>query len=85
MILAGKSDIARITNEEIYHDAAKVTAAVIEATGGKVPCYAIKGKRVPYKWVSVGSSCVIPRGEAKKWLARFGADIDECEAKGGFD
>lgn len=85
MIIASTGTIAKLTNEAVYKDAAKVTAAVVAVTGGKLPCYAIKGKRVPYKWVSVGSSCVIPRGEATKWLARFGADIDAVEAVGLFD
>lgn len=80
MYIASASKIAQITNETIYGAAAKVNAAVAKASGGKVPCYAIKGKRVDFKWVSVGSSAVISRGEAARWLASFGIDIQVVEA-----
>jgi hypothetical protein len=66
----------------MFHDAAsaKVNAAVVAATGGELPCYAIAGKRVAFRWVSVGSSCVIGRGKAAPWLKWCGADIDQVEA-----
>lgn len=80
MLIAHASQIAAFTNEAKYGDAAKVTAAVVKATGGKLPCYAVKGKRTAFKWVSIGSSAVISRGEAAKWLARLGADISRVEA-----
>lgn len=87
MTLANRTQIARITGAEPYptgtmhdEDAAKVNAAIVAATGGKVPCYATPGKRVPFKWVSVGSSCVIGRGEAERLLRSVGADIDQVEA-----
>jgi hypothetical protein len=51
-----------------------------QESSGKVPCYAINGKRVAFKWVSIGSSCVIGRGEAERMLARVGVDINEVEA-----
>jgi hypothetical protein len=83
MILANRSQIADFTNAERYgDDVAAVNAAVVAATSGRVPCYAIKGKRVPFKWVSVGSSCIIPRGDAADWLSRYGADIDAVETIG---
>lgn len=80
MLIANQPHIEKITNVAIYGDAANVNAALVAKTGGKVPCYAINGKRARVKWVSVGSSAVIGRGEAAKWLARFGADINELEA-----
>ena len=85
MIIANAHQIERFTGKTAYasgimHDpiAAKVNASVVTATNGKMPCYAIKGKR-SFRWVSVGSSAVIGRGVAKEWLARFGADIDIME------
>lgn len=80
MYIANATQIAKITDTAIYGAAATVNAALVAKSGGKVPCYAINGKRAAFKWVSVGSSCVISRGEAAKWLARFGANIDEVEA-----
>lgn len=80
MILAAKSTIEKITNAAIYGDAALVNAAVVRASNGKVPCYAIKGKRTRVKWVSVGSSAVIGRGVAEGFLARVGVNINEAEA-----
>lgn len=88
MILANASQIARFTGREAYGsglmhdaDAARVNAAVVAATGGKLPCYAARrGARGAFRWVSVGSSAVIPRGTAKEWLGRYGASIDEVEA-----
>lgn len=82
MIIANQEQIAKFTNEAVYGDAAKVNAAVIAATGGKLPCYAINGKRAAFKWVSVGSSCVIGRGNAAEWLRRYGADINQVERVG---
>ena len=85
MIIANAHPIERFTGKTAYasgimhdSDAAKVNAATVAATNGKLPCYAIKGKR-SFRWVSVGSSAVIGRGVAKEWLARFGADIDLVE------
>lgn len=80
MFLAAQTTIAKITNPEIYGDAATVNAAVVRISGGKVPCYAISGKRNRVKWVSVGSSAVIGRGVAKDFLARVGVNINEVEA-----
>jgi hypothetical protein len=80
MFIANQTRIEKITDTAIYGDAATVNAALVAKTGGKVPCYAVKGKRTRVKWVSVGSSAVIARSEAAKWLARFGADINEMEA-----
>ena len=86
MIIANKYQIERFTGNSAYvsgivHDAgaAKVNAAIVSACG-KLPCYAIKGKRSAFKWVSVGSSAVISRGVAKEWLSRYGVDIDAVEA-----
>lgn len=88
MIIANAQQIERFIGNAAYttgamHDAeaAKVNAAVLKATNGKLPCYAArKGARGSFKWVSVGSSAVIARGEATKWLARFGVDINIVEA-----
>lgn len=87
MIIAHSTKIAQITGQAPYasgdfHDeaAARVNRAVVAATNGQVPCYAIAGQRVPFRWVSVGSSCVIARSEAAKWLKWCGADIDAVEA-----
>lgn len=80
MFIANEARIQKITDATVYGAAASVNAAVAKKTGGRVPCYAINGKRAAFKWVSVGSSAVIARGEATKWLARFGADIGEMEA-----
>lgn len=80
MILAAQNTIEKITNTETYGDAANVNAAVVRISGGKVPCYAINGKRNRVKWVSVGSSCVIGRGVAEGFLARVGVNINEVEA-----
>jgi hypothetical protein len=79
MWLANETKIAQITNSAIYGEAATVNAAVVTKTNGKVPCYAIKGKR-SFKWFSVGSSAGIGRAVAAEWLARYGADINEVEA-----
>jgi hypothetical protein len=80
MILAAQTTLSKIQNADVYGQAATVNAAVVAKSGGKVPCYAINGKRVAFKWVSVGSSCVIGRGEAEKMLARVGVNIREVEA-----
>lgn len=80
MFIASQTKINQITDAAIYGDAAAVNADLVRQTNGKVPCYAINGKRVAFKWVSVGSSAVIPRGEAAKWLRQFGVNIDEVEA-----
>jgi len=80
MFIASKTKIQKITDSAVYGAAAEVNAAVVKKTEGRVPCYAINGKRAAFKWVSVGSSACISRGEAAKWLARFGADISEMEA-----
>jgi hypothetical protein len=87
MFIANATQIARFTGKAAYangafHDAgaAKVNEAVVAKSGGKLPCYATPGKRTAFKWVSVGSSCVIARGEATKWLAGYGVDINEVEA-----
>jgi len=87
MIIANKFLIERITAKRQYesgafHDeaAAIINQAVVSATDGKVPCYAIPGKRSGFKWVSVGSSAVVSRGVAKEWLSRYGVDIDKVEA-----
>jgi hypothetical protein len=79
MWIANQQKIAQITDAALYGDAAKVNAAVAAQTNGKVPCFAIKGKR-SFKWVSVGSSAVIGRGVATEWLARYGANISAVEA-----
>lgn len=80
MILASANTVAKIANEDIYGGASIVNQAVIAASGGKVPCYAINGKRTRVKWVSVGSSCVIGRGVAASFLRRVGVNIDAVEA-----
>lgn len=87
MIIANAEQIERFTGRKAYPsgafhnaDAARVNAAAVAATGGKLPCYAIPGKRVGFKWVSVGSSAVIARGDAANRLAMRGADIAEVEA-----
>lgn len=79
MILAAASTIAKLTQNE-GRCLGDVNAAVARISGNRVPCYAVRGKRVPAKWVSIGSSCVIPRGEARSFLARVGVDIDVVEA-----
>lgn len=78
MIIAAKSTIQNVTNRNNSADA--VNAAVVAISGGRLPCYAIPGKRVPFKWVSVGSSAVISRSVAEGFLARVGVNIDEVEA-----
>ena len=80
MILAAQSTIEKLANMSVYGDAAVVNAAVIRKSAGKVPCYAISGKRTRVKWVSVGSSAVIGRGIAADFLRRVGVDINEVEA-----
>lgn len=80
MTLAGLNIQTRIIDQNIYGAAARVNAAILAASNGKVPCYAINGKRVAFKWVSVGSSAVIGRGEAEKMLARVGVNISDVEA-----
>lgn len=83
MFIANKSQIEKFTGKVAYpsgkfHDdaAAKVNAAI----GAKLPCYAIPGKRVAFKWVSVGSSAVISRGVAASMLRAVGVDIEQVEA-----
>lgn len=78
MILATQSNTQKIANRGTAADA--VNQAVLAASNGKLPCYAIVGKRTAYKWVSVGSSAVIGRGEAANFLARVGVDINNVEA-----
>lgn len=78
MYIAAKSLVQNVTNRGNAADL--VNAAIVEKSGGKLPCYAIPGKRVPFKWVSVGSSAVIGRGVAEGFLARVGVDINEVEA-----
>ena len=86
MIIANAHQIERFIGKTAYasgimHESssAKVNAATVAATNGKLPCYAIKGKRTAFKWVSVRSSAVISRGVAKEWLSRYGVDIDLVE------
>ena len=86
LTLAGPDLIARVTGRAPYANgemndpqAARLNTAVLEAAGGSLPCYASPGKRVGFRWVSVGSSCVIPRALAARWLARFGVDLDLVE------
>lgn len=88
LTLANADLVGRVTARAPYpggtfHDrkAARVNAAVFETTGGKLPCYAIPAKRGGFLWVSVGSSCVIARALATRWLARFGVDLDQIEAE----
>ena len=78
MIVASKTLTTQITTDSRYP--VQVNAAVVKASGGHVPCYAIFGKRVPFKWVSVGSSAVIGRGEAARMLGFVGVDIAAVEA-----
>lgn len=87
MTLANRNQIALFTAEIAYNDGSKhdsrcalINKAVLAVTGGKLPCYATPGKRA-IKWVSVGSSCVISRGVAKQYLARYGVDIEQVEAQ----
>ena len=87
MIIANEVAIERYCGRRAWdngntmdENAARVNAAVDVVTGGRLPCYAIPGKRGGFKWVSVGSSAVIGRSVAAKWLARFGADIEKVEA-----
>ena len=80
MMLAAASKIAKFSDASLYGAAAQVNAAVAAASNGKVPCYAINGKRVAFKWVSVGSSAVIGRAEASAFLRRVGVNIDQVEA-----
>lgn len=90
MIIANADQLAEFTAAKPYdngamHDAAaaRVNAAVVAATGGKLPCYAARITRdgLRFVWVSVGSSAVIGRGTAQEWLSRFGADIKAVENK----
>ena len=78
MILAANTAAQQIANRGNAAD--KVNQAVMALSGGKLPCYAIPGKRVPFKWVSIGSSAVIPRSEAVSFLRRVGVDISKAEA-----
>lgn len=80
MYLASQTRVSSITNEATYGDAAAVNAMVVAKSNGRVPCYAIRGKRTRVKWVSVGSSAVISRGVAADFLRRVGVDINEAEA-----
>src|SRR4051794_39294731 len=82
MQLASTSDIARLTQSTGCLLGA-VNAEVVRISGGRLPCYAIAGKRIPVRWVSIASSCVIPRHEAKGYLALVGVDIDAVEALAG--
>jgi hypothetical protein len=78
MMIANKTQAEKIANRGNNADA--VNASVLVKSGGKMPCYAIPGKRAAFKWVSVGSSAVIGRGVATSFLARVGVDINEVEA-----
>jgi hypothetical protein len=78
MMIAAKSTAEKIAARGNAADA--VNTAVLARSGGKMPCYAIPGKRTAFKWVSVGSSAVIGRGVAAGFLARVGVDINEVEA-----
>lgn len=78
MLIANKVQAEKIANRGTAADA--VNHAVLTKSGGKMPCYAIPGKRAAFKWVSVGSSAVIGRGVAASFLARVGVDIEEVEA-----
>jgi hypothetical protein len=69
-----------ITTSGEFGTPAAVNAAVLAKATAKPACYAIRGKRVPYKWVSAFSSCVIARSEAAMLLRRVGVSIDEVEA-----
>ena len=80
MIIAAATNVEKFTNEAIYGDAAIVNRAVVARSNGRMPCYAIKGKRQRVKWVSVGSSAVIGRAVAAGFLSRVGVNIDEVEA-----
>jgi len=80
MLLADKSTVEKISNMTAYGDAAVVNAAVVRKSGGRVPCYAVPGKRTRVRWVSIGSSAVISRSVAKEFLSRVGVNIDEVEA-----
>jgi len=86
MIVANKTEVAFFTGKTALSNgatmdprSAAINEAVVAQSGGKLPCYATPGKRA-VKWVSVGSSCVISRGVAREWLARYGVDIDVVEA-----
>jgi hypothetical protein len=86
MIVANKTEVAFFTGKSALSNgammdprSASINAAVVAQSGGKLPCYATSGKRA-VKWVSVNSSCVISRGVAREWLARYGVDIDVVEA-----
>lgn len=78
MMIANRTQAEAIATRGNAADA--VNAAVLAKSGGKMPCYAIPGKRAAFKWVSVGSSAVIGRGVATSFLARVGVDINEVEA-----
>lgn len=88
LTLAGPNLTARVTGRAAYpngrfHDpeAASVNAAIVASTGGKLPCYAsARGGRGSFRWVSVGSSSVIARGLATRWLARYSVDLEHIEA-----
>lgn len=77
MLLASKDFVAKVTQTG-GRILGEVNAAVIAQSGGKLPCYAVQGKRA-VKWVSVGSSAVISRSVARDFLARVGVDIDAVE------
>lgn len=87
LTLANPELIARVTGKAPYPngqfrdaESARVNLAIIERTGGKLPCYATPGKRGGFKWVSVGSSAVMARALATRWLSRYGVDLEQVEA-----
>lgn len=79
MFIAGQETISNVTDSGKYGKASAANRAALKATNGKLPCYAINGTRKAFKWVSVGSSAVISRGNAAEWFARYGADLDAIE------
>lgn len=87
LTLASKSTIALVTGESAYPNgafidnrAATMNRALIKSTNGRIPCYALVGKRGGFKYVSIGSSAVISKSVAREWLARFGVDLDDLES-----
>ncbi len=87
MIIANAQQIERFTGKAAYAsgefispEAAKINSLVVAQTGGKLPCYAARiGKRGAIVWVSVGSSARISRGEAERWLAIYGVQLENIE------
>ena len=77
MILASSSRIAKITTEDNFHCAA-INAEVARISEGRVPCYAVWGRR-SIQWVSVGSSAVIGNAAATKLLERVGVNLRQVE------